>query len=171
MNQILYLLWGANRSWQARKRRKTTVVCSQCENEYPIGTRFCGVCGTSTLVSVPQFQALEDSRFAQRASELSAERTLARAIERIHTVRASTVCATCSRYFSPPLPFCTGCGAEIAHQLLSDENIFPIVQAEFPHLISTFDEYSKLLHSRPARGILRRTVGACVDHFFRVARR
>lgn len=171
MYQIFYLLWGANQSYQRRKRRKTTVVCSQCEKEYPIGTQFCGGCGSSSLVPVPQFEKIEDSRFAERTTQLAAERTRAKAIDRIRALRDATACATCSRYFCPPSQFCTSCGVDIAHQLLSDESILPIVQSEFPQLIRSSEDYTELLHAKPPRGLMRRTVGACLDQFFRVARR
>ena len=146
--QILYYLWGFSTLNERRKRRKSIIVCTKCEAEWQNGTRFCGKCGNRTLVSVPDFEKLEDKRYKERQQQTSLVMLRNSARQRIAALKKATFCPACSTYFEPALSYCSQCGCDVSNQLLTDESIFQIIQPEFTQLISTLDDYLALSQTK-----------------------
>src|SRR5471030_914071 len=157
LTQILGVMWGANSSYRRRKRLRETVVCGPCEQSYTIGTRSCGKCGGRELIALADFGNFQNARLNQRSQELTEERRHNKIILRIQALRAATACKKCGSHFSPPIQFCTSCGANIASEHLSDRDIYEVVTRESPKLVPGIDSFMALCGCKPTRGAGWRT--------------
>jgi predicted amidophosphoribosyltransferase len=146
--EIIYYIWGFDQLGKRRKRRKTIVICTQCESEWPKESKFCGKCGGRHLVSVPEFEKIEDQKYKekQNAALEAIKRNEIR--DRILVLRNATQCPSCNIYFDPPTQFCSLCGQDVTTFRIPDESLHQIIQSEYPKSQLGFHEFLELANGK-----------------------
>ena len=83
-------------------------VCQQCGNKYPLGTKFCGRCGTTITTAAPPAGPASGPGSSKN---LAATPLLANPAPRPQQQQA--FCVSCSTSYPPGTRFCGRCGATI----------------------------------------------------------
>lgn len=151
LNQIFMGIYCLNKRHQEKTRDATMKVCAACEQEQVKSVQFCGKCGGSTFLSVPEFLTLQSKRREASIDDLSQRRIRSQAILAIRNMEAAPYCSSCDIYFRPEegAKHCTRCGKDIRDERMAPQSIFQHLQPQFPSLMSSYKAFEKLRDESP----------------------